>query len=166
MRIFVLTVLSFFSASVFSQENKVYEARYLPTPPVYPSGPDSCQRFYFTHFKGIDSVLYKTGMNGDTAKYIRVYFSFVVDKYGSVYDAHFEKIASTQYAKSVTARTLKYFSATGYYDRLIKNMMTKMPFWKPAMFNGRPVACRMIDYLQCWVGTRPPGVSPYLCASV
>lgn len=156
MRIFVLAALQFVFISAFSQANKVYEARYLQIPPVYPFGTDSCQRFYFTHFKGIDSILHKTGINGDTTKYIRIYFSFVVDKHGLVYDAHFEKMASTQYAKSVTAKTLTYFSATEYYDRLIKNMMAKMPFWKPALLNGRPVDCKMNDYLQFWVGTRPP----------
>jgi hypothetical protein len=155
MKIFVFAVMVFFP-NYYLQTNKIYEARYLQSPPVFPFGTDSCQRFYFTHFKGIDSVLYKTGANGDTAKYIRVCFSFVVDKYGSAYDAHFEKMASTQYEKSVTARTLKYFSATEYYQRLIKNMMDKMPLWKPALLNGRAVDCRINEYLQFWVGTRPP----------
>jgi hypothetical protein len=154
MLVFAATL---FFPPVFSQVNKVYDARYLQIPPAYPPGTDSCQRFYFTHFKGIDSVLYKTGLNGDTVKYIRVCFSFVVDKYGSVYDAHFERMASTQFPKSFTARTLKYFTAVEYYEYLIRNMMNKMPLWKPALVNGRTVDCRIYEYLQFWVGTRPPG---------
>ncbi len=156
MKIFVWVTMQFFSHVVFAQGHKVYEAHYLQIPPVFPFGTDSCQRFYFRHFKGIDSVLYKTGINGDTAKYIRVYFSFVIDKYGSVSDAYFEKMGSTQYPKNITVKTLKYFTATGYYDQLIKKMMTHMPLWKPALLNGRPVDSRMNDYLQFWVGTAPP----------
>ncbi|MEO8174503.1 MAG: hypothetical protein ABI581_15515 [Sediminibacterium sp.] len=153
---FLFAGMLFFAVSAFLQVNKVYDARYMQVPPLFPQGRDSCQRFYFIHFKGIDSVLYNTGLRGDTVKYIRVYFSFVVDKYGAIHDARFVKMASTQYAKSVTAKTLQYFSAYEYYNRLVKNMMTQMPSWKPALLNGRAVDCRVSDYLQFWVGYTPP----------
>ncbi|MDB5209439.1 MAG: hypothetical protein JWQ30_266 [Sediminibacterium sp.] len=156
MRIFLATVAVLFSTLAYSQDGKVYDAKYLSAKPMYPPGIDSCRRFYFAHFNGFDSVLYKVVTQGDTAKYIRIYFSFVIDKYGFVSDAHFEKIASTQYAKSATARMLKYFSAKEYYNKLIKDMLQKMPSWKPALLYGVPVDCKMNDYFQFRVGAIPP----------
>ncbi|MES2329430.1 MAG: hypothetical protein V4539_07505 [Bacteroidota bacterium] len=157
MRILLVIVSLLLSFQTYSQNSKVYNAKYLSAKPIYPLGIDSCRRFYFTHFNGLDSVLYKVVAHGDTAKYIRIYFSFVIDKYGFVNDAHFEKVASTQYAKSVNARVLKYFSTNEYYDGLIKEMLSRMPSWKPALLNGVPVDCIMNDYFQFWVGITAPG---------
>ena len=90
---------------------------------------------------------------GDTAKYVRVYFSFIVDKYGLVYDTHFLRIASTQYAKSAGAKVLSYFFENRhYYGKIIQQMLLDIPLWKPAIRNGITVACRVEDYLQFWIG--------------
>lgn len=137
--------------------NKIFEAKYVQKPPLFPPGTDSCKRFYFTNFKGFDTVLIKLIEKGDTAKYIRVYFSFVIDRNGIPYDSHFEKIASTQYASSDGARTIKYFSENKiYFQQLIRQMISRMSFWKPALQNGAPVDCRVDDYLQFWVGLTLP----------
>jgi hypothetical protein len=136
---------------------KVYEARYLHTQPVFPAGVGSCERFYFTHFKGFDSVLYKAIAYGDTAKYLRIYFSFVIDKNGVAHNAHFEKIASTQYAKGITSKTIRYFSGNEkYFDKLIKDMIDQMPFWKPGLLYARPVDCKVETHFQFWVGLNAP----------
>jgi hypothetical protein len=125
-------------------------------------------RFYFSHFEGFDSVLTKAIDRGDTAKYIRVYFSFVIDKNGTPYDGHFERIASTEYAKADNPRTIKYFSEDKkYYEKLIKEMVSKMTFWKPALQNAVPVDCKIIDYIQFWVGINPPKLIQRInCASM
>ena len=137
--------------------NHVFVARNLKNPPVYPYGTDSCVRFYFAHFGGFDSVLTRVIEKGDTAKYIRVYFSFVIADDGSPYDPHFSGIGSTQYNKSTSIRLLKYFDADKkYYEALIKKMIAKMTFWKPGLYNGIPVDSRVDDYLQFWVGINPP----------
>ncbi len=135
----------------------LFDARYVQTPPLYPFGVGSCKRFYMAHFTGWDSVLTHTIAQGDTAKYIRIYFSFSVDRYGATYNAHFEKIAATVLPTSKYARTIPYFfSNKKYYDALIKKMIAHMPFWKPALQNGIPVDCRVDDYFQFWVGIRSP----------
>lgn len=140
-----------------SNYSRLFEARYVQKPPQYPFGADSCRRFYYAAFGGFDSVLSKLIEQGDTAKYIRVYFSFIVDKNGSPYEGRFERIAGTPYARGESARTIKYFSEDRkYYDKLIAAMVAKMPFWKPALQNGIPVDCRVEDFLQFWVGIDPP----------
>ncbi len=136
---------------------KLFDARYVQTPPQYPFGIDSCKRFYMANFTGWDSVLTRVIERGDTAKYIRVYFSFCVDRYGAIYDAHFEKIAATVLPTSKYARTIQYFFRNKkYYETLIKKMFASMPFWKPALQNGVTVDCRVDDYFQFWVGIRSP----------
>lgn len=137
---------------------RLFEARYLQKPPQYPFGADSCKRFYFTNFGGFDSVLSKVIERGDTAKYIRVYFSFIVDKNGAAYEGRFERIASTQYARGEFAKTIWYFlEGRKYFDKHIAAMIGKMPFWKPGLQNGVPVDSRVEDFLQFWVGINPRG---------
>lgn len=137
--------------------NQIFEARFVQTPPAFASGRDSCKRFYFIHFNGFDSLLARAVAKGDTAKYLRVYFSFFVDKNGVVYDAHFVKVASTQYAGSAGAKTISYFfDDKNYYEKVIRQMVFAMPLWKPALQDGVTVACRVEDYLQFWVGLAPP----------
>jgi len=137
--------------------NQVFETRFVQIPPAFASGPNSCKRFYFSHFSGFDSLLAHVVAKGDTAKYLRVYFSFIVDKNGVVYDAHFMRAASTQYAGSAGAKTIRYFFEDAeYYERMIKQMILAIPLWKPAFEDGVPVACRVEDYLQFWVGLAPP----------
>ena len=102
-------------------------------------------------------MLTKVIAMGDTAKYIRVCFSFVIAADGSPYDPYFLVIGSTQYGKSAGMRLLKYFDADKkYYEGLIKQMIAKMTFWKPGLYNGIPVDSRVEDYLQFWVGINPP----------
>jgi len=160
-------LLLFTYLQTYSQEimigpryQKIYDARYVQIPPIFPFGTDSCKHYYFTHFKGFDALLAKAFENGDTAKYLRIYFSFIVDKNGFVFDTHFIKITSTRYAKSIGDKTLQYFSSqTQYYERLIHQMLLFIPLWKPAIQDGIPVTCRVIDFLQCWVGITKQGVS-------
>ena len=136
--------------------DKLFDAKYMQKPPVYPFGPDSCKRFYFSHFRGFDSLLTRVIENGDTAKYIRVYFSFIIDKNGTPYDARFEKIAATRYARSEGAKTITYFFENKkYYENLIREMISKMTFWKPGLHNMVPVDSKVEDYIQFWVGLTP-----------
>jgi hypothetical protein len=140
-----------------SSYSRLFEAKYLQKPPQFPFGADSCRRFYFANFGGFDSVLSKVIERGDTSKYIRVYFSFIVDKNGAPYDGRFERMASTQYARGESAKTIRYFSEDRkYYDKRIADMIGKMPFWKPGLQNGVPVDSRVEDFLQFWVGINPP----------
>lgn len=137
--------------------NKVYDARYVEKPPVFMAGADSIKRFYYFHFERLDSIVSKAVNNGDTAKYIRIYFSFIVDKNGSAYDAKFTRIASTRYAGSNGAKTIKYFfEDKAPYQAAVKKMIQQMPFWKPALQNMVPVNCEMEDYFQFWIGINPP----------
>lgn len=96
----------------------------------------------------MDSLISKAVAHGDTAKYLRIYFSFVVDKYGFFTDTHFIRAASTRYAKSFTAKTITYIGNEAYYEKLVKEMLRKMSPWKPALKDGVPVSCRIVDYFQ------------------
>jgi hypothetical protein len=160
MKTCFIGLLLLLSSHVYTQQvkyNHVFVARNLKNPPVYPYGVDSCIRFYFANFAGFDSLLTKVIAMGDTAKYIRVCFSFVIADDGSPYDPQFLAIGSTQYSKSAGMRLLKYFDADKkYYEGLIKQMIAKMTFWKPGLYNGIPVNSRVDDYLQFWVGINPP----------
>lgn len=150
------------ASAAFSQKlyyNRIFTARELQKPPQYPYGADSCVHFYFNHFEGLDSVLTKVIAMGDTAKYIRVYFSFIISEDGTPYDAKFLGVGSTQYAKSAGVKYLKYFDDDAnkkYYNAVIRRMFTKMTFWKPGIYNGLPVDCLIHDYVQFWVGIEPP----------
>lgn len=161
------------SSKIFSQRTlqptthviygEVFNAKKMQRPPIFPFGADSCLHFYFSHFEGLDSVLTKAIANGDTAKYIRVYFSFIVERNGMPVEPHFIRVASTQYAKSENARTIPYFMADkDYYEEVIKKMIQKMTFWKPGLANVRysnvmvAADARVEDYIQFWVGINPP----------
>ncbi len=140
--------------AIYSQ---IFDAKTMAKPPVYPYGPDSCKRYYFSHFTGFDSVLTKAVENGDTAKFIRVYFSFTVDTKGTPYDGRFDRIAGTTSYKSKDAKTIKYFNDNKkYYEMLIKQMIAKMAAWKPGLYNDVQVECKIEDFIQFWVGINPP----------
>lgn len=166
MRLFFLTVSVLATLTVFSQKNRyprndgydrIFEYRYMQQPPFYPMGVDSCRRYYFNHFQGMDSLLKKVTAYGDTMKYLRLYFSFVIDKYGLITDPHFIRVASTRYSKSLNAKTVLYFQEDSiYYEKAVKQMLRKMGSWKPAMQDGVPVSCRMEDYFQFWMGITQP----------
>lgn len=139
-----------------STDNKVFESRYVQQLPVFCMGADSARNYYFKHFPATDSILIKAVSYGDTAKYLRIYFSFVVDKYGFITDPHFIRIASTRYAKSLYAKTVFYFLEDEiYYEKAIKQMLRKMNGWKPALQNGTAVACRVEDFFEFWIGMNP-----------
>ena len=166
MRLFIFMFLSGLTVTGFSQikpgagnnwYHKIFESRYVQQLPVYAMGVDSARRYYFNHFSAIDSLLKKSIAHGDTVKYLRVYFSFVIDKYGFITDPHFIRIASTRYAKSLNAKTVLYFIDDDmYYEKVVKQMLRKMSSWKPAMQDGIPVACRVEDYFEIWIGLSPP----------
>ena len=158
MKLFVIILTLGISFTVSAQRNDhVFESRYVQKAPVYLMGDDSAGRYYFHHFPGMDSLLPKAIAYGDTLKYLRVYFSFVIDKYGLITEPHFIRIASTRYAQSKNAKTVNYFlQDEAYYEKAIKQMLRKMGFWKPALQNGIPVSCRIEEYLQFWVGITPP----------
>ncbi len=137
--------------------SQIFDAATMQKPPVYPFGTDSCKRFYFNHFAGFDTVLSKAVQKGDTATFIRVYFSFVVDSKGTPYDARFERVASTPSYKTKDAKTIKYFNEDKkYLDKLIKEMVSKMIIWKPGLYNDVRVEAKVDDFIQFWVGINPP----------
>jgi hypothetical protein len=160
MQVWIILLLLFYSGNALSQRilnNRIFTVNDIEKPPLYPFGNDSCHRFYLSHFDGFDTVLTKTIERGDTAKYIRVYFSFVIADDGSIYDPHFERVGSTRYIKSRNIFELKYFNSNKkYFDQVIKQMMAKMTFWKPGLYRGSMVDCKVIDYMQFWVGINPP----------
>lgn len=137
--------------------DRLFEARYMDKPPVFTFGADSLRRFYFRNFPAFDTVLAQTVNRGDTAMYIRVCFSFTVDRNGFVGQPEFDRVAITRNPKAEQARTLKYFnSQKDYFDKAIKQLFLKMPQWRPGLQSNRPVDARVEDYLQIWVGINPP----------
>ena len=136
---------------------RVYEARFMERPPLFSHGKDSLQRFYFAHFPAFDTIIQSAITHGDTAKYIRVYFSFHVDEFGFIYDPAFERVASTQSAVTQSAKTIRYFSSMkSLLDKSIKQMLFKMPAWAPGLEYGQTVNARVEDYIQFWVGLSAP----------
>jgi hypothetical protein len=173
MRILIVLLFTVISVNVFSQRTLppgtrvlhgvIPDAKRMRNPPIFPNGADSLLRFYFSHFTCFDSLLTKAIERGDTAKYIRLYFSFVIDENGAATESQFIRVASTQYAKSEGARTIPYFmDDKPFYDACIKAMIYKMPFWKPGVlpvrYSNSMVAsdARVEDYIQFWVGINPP----------
>jgi hypothetical protein len=141
----------------FQQMNREYEAKYMQKPPVFPMGKDSLRRFYFNHFPAFDSVLAKAVAKGDTAKYIRIYFSFYLDENGYPYESRFEKVASTRSPVTESAKTIRYFfDMRPLLDNAIRQMLNKMPQWRPGMQDGLLVKTINYDYLQFWVGLSEP----------
>ncbi len=164
MRLFFLLLFPVLSVTCFSQTNtrnlwydRIFDSRYVQQASVFIMGVDSARHYYFNQFPGMDSLLYKAIAHADTAKYLRVYFSFVVNKYGLISGPHFIRIATTRYAKSYHAKTVIYFlEDVPYYEKAVKQMLRRMEGWKPAMQDGVTVNCSMQDYFQFWVGISPP----------
>jgi hypothetical protein len=65
---------------------RVFEYDYVERKPIFPYTADSLRNFYLSHFTVGDSLLARCIANGDTAKYIRVKFEFVIDENGNTYD--------------------------------------------------------------------------------
>lgn len=140
-----------------SYQNRVYEARYMDKPPVFLHGRDSLNRFYFSHFPAFDTLISLAVRNGDTAKYLRVYFTFQVDENGFVYEPAFEKVASTRSAVTESAKTLRYFNEIKpLLQRSVAAMLEKITGWRPGLQYGMPVKSLNYDYLQFWVGLSAP----------
>jgi hypothetical protein len=148
------------AASAYAQSsyyNRVFESKYLGKPPVFPNGVDSLRRFYFTHFPAFDTVISKAVENGDTAKFIRIYFSFNLDESGFIYDPKFERVASTRSAVTESAKTIRYFNdMKEILEKAVKQMLQQLPQWRPGVQDGQPVKTLNYDYLQFWVGLTAP----------
>lgn len=145
------------ACSQTSYYNRVFEARYMDKPPVFSPGADSLKRFYFTHFTAFDTVVHTAIANGDTAKYLRIYFSFYLDENGFVYDPQFERVASTRSAVTESAKTIRYFNdMKTILQTAIGSMMHQVPQWRPGVQDGQPVKTLNYDYLQIWVGLSAP----------
>jgi hypothetical protein len=137
--------------------NRAFEAKYMQKPPVFIAGRDSLRRFYFTHFPAFDTVINKAVEKGDTAKYIRIYFSFYIDEQGFPYEPAFDRVASTRSSGTENAKTIKYFfDMKPVLDKAINQMINKMPQWRPGIQDGVVVKTQFEDYLQFWVGLTPP----------
>jgi hypothetical protein len=154
---FMYSLTCFSQDGRFQQVNREYEAKYMQKPPVFPMGKDSLRRFYFNHFQAFDSILAKAVAKGDTAKYIRIYFSFYLDENGYAYEPKFERVASTRSAVTENAKTIRYFfDMKPMLDKAIMQMLNKMPQWRPGMQDGILVKTINYDYLQFWVGLSEP----------
>ena len=160
---FLFCLCVFLAGAQRPGSSKVADARMLQKPPVFPMGRDSLQRFYFSHFAGFDSLLTSAISHGDTGRYLRVFFTFIVDENGATYDPQFSFIGSTRYGKSAGVKPIEHFKADkDYYQSVIKDMIRHMPFWKPALIPVRnadlmkPGSARVTDFIQCWVGINPP----------
>lgn len=160
MKILLFSMLLFAVVSSCAQSsyyNRVFEARYMNKPPVFALGKDSLKHFYFNHFSAFDTVISKAVANGDTAKYIRIYFSFNLDENGFIYDPQFEKVASTRSAVTESAKTIRYFNEMkDILQKAVKQMLEKMPQWRPGLQDGQPVKTLNYDYMQFWVGLSAP----------
>ena len=160
MKTLFLCALLFAAASSCAQSsyyNRVFEAKYMSKPPVFTFGTDSLKRFYYAHFPAFDTVINKAVSNGDTAKYIRIYFSFYLDENGFVYDPQFERVASTRSRVTENAKTIRYFNdMKTVLQSAIKAMLHQMPQWRPGLQDGQPVKTVNYDYLQFWVGLSAP----------
>lgn len=137
--------------------NRLFEYDYVERKPIFPAGADSLRNFYLSHFTAFDSLVTRCIANGDTAKYIRVKFEFILDENGIAYDPKFLSIATTRYKSSSGDKKVKYFDdlKTEFNDA-IKKMVKAMPTWRPALQNNVRVACRKEDFFQFWLGINPP----------
>lgn len=136
--------------------NKIYEYNYVENKPIYQGIRDSLNDRYISQFFGFDSLATRCINNGDTAKYIRVHFEFIVDQYGIPYDGTFDYVGSTRYSSSNGDKKLKYFDdLKDYFNRVIKKMIKYAPIFKPAIQNNVPVSCYVKDYFQFWLGINP-----------
>ena len=114
MKSLITTIVILSSLKLFAQRDigannsavykRIYEYAYVEKKPFFAASKDSLRSYYLSHFIGFDSLLQRAISNGDTAKYIRVHFEFVVDEYGVPYDASFTYIGSKDMAVVVATR--------------------------------------------------------------
>ena len=137
--------------------NRIFDADRMQYPPVFVPGKDSLQRFYLSNFTAFDSVAYWAINAGDTAKYIRVYVSFVIDENGALYNPKFEKVGTTRYAASENTLTVKYFfDHKPTLQVAVEEMLQNMPMWRPGLENNIKVKATVHSYFQFWLGINPP----------
>ena len=93
MKKIFLAVCFFSCLSSFSQTEetvgtqfykRLFEYDFVERKPIFPFTADSLRNFYLSHFTGFDSLITKCIERGDTAKYIRVHFEFVLDEISAV----------------------------------------------------------------------------------
>lgn len=136
--------------------NRLYEYNFVERKPIFRYSKDTLQNFYVANFIGIDSLASYCIEKGDTAKYIRVNFEFIIDENGTPYDGNFLSIGTTKYAGSSGFSKIKYVdNLKEYFDKAIKQMVRKIPNWYPAMQNNVRVNCIVKDYFQFWLGINP-----------
>ncbi len=139
-----------------NQIRRIYNYDYVERKPIFIAGKDSLNNIYLSYFTGFDSLAMRCIEKGDTAKYIRVHFEFVVDENGTPYDGKFSYVGTTRYGSSNGDRKVKYFDdIKGYFNDAIKKMIKYIPSWKPAMQNSVRVSCLVKDYFQFWLGINP-----------
>ncbi|MBX2931955.1 MAG: hypothetical protein KF781_08430 [Chitinophagaceae bacterium] len=166
MKINCIIFLLLLSCSLYAQRdanpgakqfyNKIFDYNYVEKKPVFAAGEDSLRRFYLSRFTALDSLVARTVSKGDTAKYIRVHFEFIIDENGIPYSGEFSYIGSTKYGASKSDKKIKYFNdLKKYFNDAIKEMIKKMPNWRPALQNNVRVKCSVDDYFQIWLGINP-----------
>jgi hypothetical protein len=134
----------------------IFDYDYVEKKPVFVAGKDSLRSFYLSHFTAYDSLVSQAILKGDTAKYIRVHFEYIIDDNGIPYNPAFNYIGSTRYAHSNGDKKIKYLNnLKEYFDKAIKQMIYKMPNWRPALQNNVRVRCKVEDYFQFWLGINP-----------
>jgi len=166
MKPFFVISLLFVSFSLHAQRdanpgatqfyNRIFEYNYVEKKPIFVAGEDSLKRFFMANFNAYDSLVARAVNKGDTAKYIRVNFEYTIDENGIPYGGEFLYIGSTKYAKSQGDKKIKYFNDLNkYFNNAIKEMIKKMPNWRPAIQNNVRVKCSVKDYFQIWLGINP-----------
>lgn len=134
----------------------IFDYDYVEKKPVFVAGADSLRNFYLSHFTAYDSLISKAVLKGDTAKFIRVHFEYIIDENGIPYKPSFTYIGSTRYASSSGDKKIKYLNnLKDYFDNAIKQMIYKMPNWRPALQNNVRVRCKVEHYFQFWLGINP-----------
>ena len=179
MKAFFLLILFYCSLDVFAQEiqsdtrnrtanrttntnasinqiRRIYDYDFVDKKPIFIAGKDSLNNLYLSYFSGLDSLAVRCIDNGDTAKYIRVHFEFVIDENGTPYDGKFSYIGTTRYGSSSGDKKVKYFDdLKEYFNGAIKKMIQYIPTWKPALQNNIRVSCFVKDSFQFWLGINP-----------
>ena len=137
--------------------NKLFDYDFVERKPIFPFTADSLRNFYLSHFTAFDSLIGRCIERGDTAKYIRVHFEFILDESGVAYDPKFLFVGSIRYKSGSSDKKIKYFDdLKTYFNDATKQMIKMMPSWRPALQNNVRVNCRKEDFFQFWLGINPP----------
>lgn len=164
---YLITALLLLTAGVRAQDrmvqqstmnSAVYNAQYMDRPPVFGPGEDSLSRLFFKRFSQWERLIGKAVENGDTAKYLRVNFSYLIDRDGTPYDGRFVSVTSTRYPRARAGKGIRYLSESREeLQQAVKSMLSFVPQrWTPGLMSGRPVRSLREDYIQIWVGLSDP----------